>query len=87
MKLRCIFLGQLRIDFKTNRRDDCKCTDAQGHSHTQMLEENIICLETRIQELENPDDQISGVPLHDPYVQSPSDSPQSELVFLAGCGD
>lgn len=52
-----------------------------------MLEESITRLETRIRELENPDDQISGVPLHDPYVQSPSDSPQSESVFLAGYGD
>ena len=52
-----------------------------------MLEENITRLEARIRELENPNDQISGISLHDPYVQSPRNSPSSESFFVAGHGD
>lgn len=72
---------------RTNRSEDCEYTDAQGRSRTQMLEENITRLEARIRELENPDDQISNISLHDPYVQSPHNSPPSESLYLAGYGD
>ena len=55
---------------RANRPDDCEYTDGQGSSRTQILEENISRLETRIHELENPAEATTSVILHQPYIQS-----------------
>lgn len=47
-----------------NRPDDCEYTTGQGLTRSQMLEENIALLESRIKELENPDTTAPSVKLH-----------------------
>lgn len=66
---------------RSSRIEDCEYTDAQGRSRTQLLEENIARLESRIRELENPEENISTVTLHDPY-QSPQGSPSSLVLTV-----
>lgn len=70
---------------RSNHAEDCEYTDAQGRSRTQLLEENITRLESRIRELENPEENVSTVILHNPY-QSPHKSP-SNLVLIATSGN
>ncbi|KAG1758975.1 hypothetical protein EDD22DRAFT_169174 [Suillus occidentalis] len=50
-----------------NRLDDCEYTDGQGRSRTSMLEEDILRLQARIQELEHPEHTTPAVALHHPY--------------------
>jgi hypothetical protein len=52
---------------RANRPDDCEYTDGQNRTRTQMLEDTIAQLETRIHELENPNSAPSSVMLHDPH--------------------
>ena len=58
---------------QARREDDCEYTDEQGRTRTQMLEENIIELETRIRELEarNAQGSKAGLTLHAPYAGQP----------------
>jgi hypothetical protein len=53
-----------------NRLDDCEYTDGQGRSRTSMLEEDILRLQARIQELEHPEHTTPAVALHHPYSSS-----------------
>lgn len=46
-----------------NRADDCEYTTGQGPTRSQLLEENIALLETRIRELEHKDDTTPSVQL------------------------
>ena len=69
---------------RANRPDDCEYTDGQNRTRTQMLEDTIAQLETRIQELEHPNSTPSSVMLHDPHstfyqTQQTSISGTSEL--------
>ncbi|KZV67132.1 hypothetical protein PENSPDRAFT_654321 [Peniophora sp. CONT] len=58
------------------RSEDCEYADAQGRSRTQTLLDTIKRLETRIQELENPESTAPNVLLFDPLTQaSPGHSP------------
>lgn len=52
---------------RANRPDDCEYTDGQNRTRTQMLEDTIAQLETRIHELEHPNSAASSVMLHDPH--------------------
>ncbi|KAH9969300.1 hypothetical protein BGW80DRAFT_1438183 [Lactifluus volemus] len=52
---------------RANRPDDCEYTDGQNRTRTQMLEETITQLESRIYELEHPDSAPASVMLHDPH--------------------
>ncbi|KAI9508617.1 hypothetical protein F5148DRAFT_875245 [Russula earlei] len=52
---------------RANRPDDCEYTDGQNRTRTQMLEDTIAQLETRIQELEHPNSTPPLVILHDPH--------------------
>jgi hypothetical protein len=52
---------------RANRPDDCEYSDGQNRTRTQMLEDTIAQLETRILELEHPDSAPSSVMLHDPH--------------------
>ncbi|KAF8126696.1 hypothetical protein EV363DRAFT_1347131 [Boletus edulis] len=55
------------------RAEDCEYTDGQRRPRMLTLEEDIVRLRTRVQELENPGDVIPGVELHAPYaVAGPS---------------
>ena len=56
---------------RSNLNDDCEYTDAEGRSRTQLLEKNIARLQSRVRELEHPDDGGSGIALHDPYAFRP----------------
>lgn len=49
------------------KEDECDYTDVQGRSRTRALEDTIARLETRIKELERPQDFTPSVSLHDPY--------------------
>lgn len=51
----------------TRRPQDCEYTDRQGRTYTEILEERLNSLKTRIQELENPSRTNAPVYLHDPY--------------------
>lgn len=69
---------------RANRPDDCEYTDGQNRTRTQMLEDTIAQLETRIHELEHPNSAPSSVMLHDPHstfyqTQQTSISGTSEL--------
>ncbi|KAI0279936.1 hypothetical protein BGY98DRAFT_966524 [Russula aff. rugulosa BPL654] len=69
---------------RANRPDDCEYTDGQNRTRTQMLEDTIAQLETRIHELEHPNSTPSSVMLHDPHstfyqTQQTSISGTSEL--------
>ncbi|KIK33307.1 hypothetical protein CY34DRAFT_813715 [Suillus luteus UH-Slu-Lm8-n1] len=64
-----------------NRLDDCEYTDGQGRSRTSMLEQDIVRLQARVQELEHPEHTTPAVALHHPYSSS-SDVPQSSSVLL-----
>ncbi|KAG1850800.1 hypothetical protein DFJ58DRAFT_429786 [Suillus subalutaceus] len=61
-----------------NRPDDCEYTDGQGRSRTHMLEQDIVRLQARIQDLEHPEQTTPAVALHHPY--SSSDVPQGSSV-------
>ncbi|KAH9993543.1 hypothetical protein BJV77DRAFT_1067146 [Russula vinacea] len=52
---------------RANRPEDCEYTDGQNRSRTQMLEDTIAQLETRIHELEHPNSAPTSVMLHDPH--------------------
>ncbi|KAK7691462.1 hypothetical protein QCA50_004861 [Cerrena zonata] len=69
-KMRCDggqpFCGQC---VSKGRQEDCEYTTAPGLTRTQLLEENIALLETRIRELENPEEGTS-IKLHDPRASS-----------------
>ncbi len=59
------------------RTEDCEYTNVQGLTRSQMLEENIAILESRIRELENPGETAPSVRLYDPR-PSRSDAPIAE---------
>ena len=48
--------------------EDCEYLDEQGQTRTQILEQSIARLETRIRELERPDAASSAVALHEPHL-------------------
>ncbi|OCB83913.1 hypothetical protein A7U60_g9119 [Sanghuangporus baumii] len=50
-----------------NRADDCEYTDNQSITRTQLLEENVAILESRLQELEGRPGSRQSLTLHDPY--------------------
>ncbi|OJA18432.1 hypothetical protein AZE42_11594 [Rhizopogon vesiculosus] len=50
-----------------HRPEDCEYTDGHVKSRTHMLEEDIVRLQTRVQELEHPEHTIPAVALHNPY--------------------
>lgn len=52
---------------RANRSEDCQYSDSQGRTKMEILEENISRVETRIRELENPQEQGPSVVLSDPY--------------------
>ncbi|KAL5477026.1 hypothetical protein ACEPAI_3213 [Sanghuangporus weigelae] len=52
------------------RADDCEYTDNQSITRTQLLEENVARLESRLQELEGRTDSSQSLTLHDPYAVS-----------------
>ena len=56
---------------RSDLTDDCEYTDAEGRSRTQLLEKNIARLQSRVRELEHPEDGGSGITLHDPYAFRP----------------
>jgi hypothetical protein len=55
--------------------DDCEYTDSGGRSRTQILEETIIRLKERVEELEDPDSTAASVLLYDPLVALRDSSP------------
>ncbi|KZP28644.1 hypothetical protein FIBSPDRAFT_927429 [Athelia psychrophila] len=71
---------------RSNRSFDCEYTDAQGRSRTQLLEENISRLESRIRELENPETGTPNVVLHNPYssLNAPTLVPALEIPSHEG---
>jgi hypothetical protein len=52
---------------RANRPDDCEYSDGQSRTRTQILEDTITQLETRIHELEHPNSTPTSVMLHDPH--------------------
>ena len=52
---------------EAKRIEDCEYTDNQGITRTQMLEENVARLESRLRELEGGVDSDQQVVLRDPY--------------------
>jgi hypothetical protein len=68
---------------RANRPDDCEYTDGQNRSRTQMLEDTIAQLETRIHELEHPNSAPTSVMLHDPH----SNFYQTQQSPIAGRGE
>ncbi|KAK0450849.1 hypothetical protein EV421DRAFT_1775561 [Armillaria borealis] len=52
---------------RANRSEDCQYKDSQGRTKMEILEENISRVETRIRELENPQELGPSVVLSDPY--------------------
>lgn len=63
------------------RPDDCEYTTGQGLTRSQMLEENIALLETRIRELENRDTSAPSVRLM-AAPQAPPMSPTTAAAAL-----
>ncbi|KAL5498483.1 hypothetical protein ACEPAH_1836 [Sanghuangporus vaninii] len=53
-----------------NRADDCEYTDNQSITRTQLLEENVARLESRLQELEGRPGSRQSLTLYDPYAAS-----------------
>ncbi|KAL5514513.1 hypothetical protein ACEPAG_2602 [Sanghuangporus baumii] len=51
-----------------NRADDCEYTDNHSITRTQLLEENVARLESRLQELEGSPGSSQTLTLRDPYV-------------------
>lgn len=51
------------------KEDECEYSDGPGRSRTKALEEQVLRLESRLQELENPEASTPSVKLHDPYAQ------------------
>jgi hypothetical protein len=51
------------------KEDECEYSDGPGRSRTKALEEQVLRLEARLQELENPEATTPSVKLHDPYAQ------------------
>lgn len=51
------------------KEDECEYADGPGRSRTKALEEQVLRLEARLQELENPEATTPSVKLHDPYHQ------------------
>ncbi|OBZ66214.1 Chromatin structure-remodeling complex protein RSC30 [Grifola frondosa] len=66
---------------RTNRESDCEYTDGPGPSPTQILEDRIARLETKIHELEHPELVRPSVVLHNP-VDTP-DQPFSPTGSIA----
>ncbi|KAH7908226.1 hypothetical protein BJ138DRAFT_1091644 [Hygrophoropsis aurantiaca] len=68
-----------------SRVDDCEYTDGQRRSRTQTLEEDIVRLRARVQELEHPEQETPMVPLYDPYQQAQSSAAlSSRSLHLSG---
>ncbi|KAI5118638.1 hypothetical protein M0805_000014 [Coniferiporia weirii] len=59
--------------------EDCEYTDNQGRTRVQTLEENIALLQSRINDLENPDHSSRSIVLQDPY-KTRSGSPGMSTV-------
>lgn len=51
---------------KTLRPQDCEYTDNQGRTRTEVLEENVARLQSRIRELECPEEVTAPILLHEP---------------------
>ncbi|KAH8103333.1 hypothetical protein BXZ70DRAFT_719990 [Cristinia sonorae] len=70
---------------RKGRPDDCEYTNGQGLTRSQMLEENIALLETRIRELENADATAPSVKLHtvaQRSTSSPEDGSEGAVADL-----
>lgn len=56
------------------RAEDCEYTTVQGLTRSQLLEENIAILESRIRELENPGESAPSIRLYDPHLSGSTSS-------------
>ncbi|KDQ61346.1 hypothetical protein JAAARDRAFT_45042 [Jaapia argillacea MUCL 33604] len=66
------------------RQEDCEYGDGQGRTRTEILEENIALLETRIKELEHPGEASASVTLHDPHATYRQTHPSSSASLGPG---
>ncbi|KAF8344517.1 hypothetical protein F5887DRAFT_970299 [Amanita rubescens] len=59
------------------KEDDCEYSDGPTRSRTQILEETVTRLETRLYELEHPNETTPAVTLHDPYTRLHEGEPRT----------
>ncbi|KAF8191641.1 hypothetical protein K438DRAFT_898861 [Mycena galopus ATCC 62051] len=61
---------------RSNRPDDCEYTNGQKRAMAEILQESISRVESRIYELEHPQEPKVNVPLHRPYQPGQLQTPQ-----------
>jgi hypothetical protein len=64
---------------RAKKGDACEYDDGKGKTRTQLLRENIVRLEQRIRELEDPEYISPAVTLYDPHAHSRSGSSSSSF--------